>query len=90
MASGHRSFDASGGHFLVREEVFLTSFSWAASLTRYMGSDFFDSVRITEQRGLIGERVRTRTNTRVRIGNIQLRYHDCVQFARQELSRRSA
>ena len=81
------SLDVAGGHFEQSESVFLTSFSWAASLTRFQGAEFFDLIRTTERRGLFGERTHTRTCTRVRAGHVQMRYHDCVQFARRELSR---
>ena len=90
VGSGYGSLDVAGGLDLDRENIFQTSFSWAACLTRFMGADFFDQVRITERRGLIGERVHTRTNTRVHIGNVQMRYHDSLQFASHEVVRLTA
>ena len=65
---------------------YMTSFSWAARLTRHLDADFFDSVRVTECRSTYPVlRTHTRTSTRRARGHVGLRYHDCVAFCKATL-----
>ena len=72
------SDDASFG----AAQHFSTSFSWAAKLTRHMTEDFFNALRVTENRGGLFGATHTRTSTRSVPGHVMQRYHDSVTFAR--------
>ena len=77
---------ASSSSFGTVEEFFGTSFSWAARLTRFMDSDFFESKRVVINQARHADVTHTKTLTRSVSGNVIPRYHDCVAFSRQRLS----
>ena len=56
--------------------VVQTSFSWAAALSRFKNEKFFDAVRTFFQ---VCFRRSSRTNTRSRMGYVQIRWHDVVK-----------
>ena len=64
-------------------DEYLTSFSWACILTRHLDAAFFDSVRVTENRGGFLNATHARTSTRIVQGSVAKRYHDCVEICKR-------
>ena len=66
-------------YYVSHEVVYVTSFSWAARLSRFMDKSFFDKVRATERRNIFWALL-TRTNTRCIRSHVSVRWHDSVDF----------
>ena len=78
----NQDFDRSstGCEYSVSHDViYVTSFSWAARLSRFMDKSFFDKVRATERRNIFGALL-TRTNTRCVRSHVSVRWHDSIDF----------
>ena len=71
----------------VCEPQYMTSFSWACRLTRFLDKEHFDKLRKTENRGGFLGLTHTRTDTRSVLGSVSLRYHDGVKLSRDRLPR---
>ena len=80
------SFPGSGFCLRHIDNIYTTSFSWAAALSRFRGPEFFDSIRVVTKTSRSHS---SRTGTRSVQGFVHLRYHDAVSWCKSCASRSS-